>query len=80
MTTMKIIFILKRMDKMIRSQATGKPEEFASRLGVSERTMYNYLALLKGLGAPIQFSRVCDSYLYLEDCKLLMEYDKMLAG
>ena len=80
MTTMKIIFILRRMDQMIRLQSTGSPEAFAKRLGVSERSMYNYLNLLKRLGAPIRFSRNQNSYIYVENGKIRLEYEKQLAG
>ncbi len=73
---MEIITILKRMDQLIGRQSTGGPEDFASRLGVSERTMYNYLAVLRGLGAPIHFSRSCNSYLYFEKGRIRLEYDK----
>lgn len=76
---MKIIFIMRRMDQMIRLQSTGSPEVFASRLGVSERSMFNYLGLLKGLGAPIRFSRSSDSYIYFEDGRTRLEYEKQLA-
>lgn len=77
---MKIIFILKRMDQMIRFQSTGSPEVFASRLDVSERTMYNYLAILKTLGAPIRFSRNKNSYIYYEAGKIRLEYERQLTG
>ena len=80
MTTMKIIFILRRMDQMIRFQSTGSPEAFATHLSVSERSMYNYLAMLKRLGAPIRFSRSHDSYIYVEDGRIRLEYEKPLAG
>ncbi len=76
MSTRKIIEILRRMDQMIRMRRTGGPEEFASRLGVSERTMYNYLSLLKELGAPIRFSSWMDSYEYWEEGKVSLEYEK----
>lgn len=77
---MKIIFIMRRMDQMIRMQTTGSPEDFASRLGVSERTMYNYLELLKSLGAPVQFSRCSGSYIYAERGRIRLEYDKQIAS
>ena len=76
MSTRKIIEILRRMDQMIRMRSTGGPEDFASRLGVSERTMYNYLSLLKELGAPIRFSSWKDTYEYCEDGRINLEYEK----
>ena len=76
MSTMEIITILKRMDQMIGRRSTGGPENFARRLGVSERTMYNYLDVLKGLGATIHFSRCSNSYLYIEEGRLRLGYEK----
>ena len=76
MSTREIIEILRRMDQMIRMRSTGDPEDFASRLGVSERTMYNYLSLLKALGAPIRFSSGKESYEYYEDGRIGLEYEK----
>jgi predicted DNA-binding transcriptional regulator YafY len=76
MSTRKIIEILQRMDQMIRMQSTGGPEDFASRLGVSKRSLYYYLRLLKELGAPIRYSSWHDSYEYFEDGKFSLEYIK----
>jgi predicted DNA-binding transcriptional regulator YafY len=67
MSTAEYIRILKRMDRMIRSRSTGTPEDFARRLAISERTLYNYLSLMKELGAPIRYSRYSESYIYNED-------------
>lgn len=79
MSTRKIIEILRRMDQMIILRSTGSPEDFASRLGVSERTMYNYLSLLKELGAPIRYSSRKESYVYVEDGRIRLEYKKNIA-
>ena len=76
MSTKKILKILQRMDRMIRMRSTGNPEEFASRLGVSERSMYNYLTLLKELGAPLRYSNLNDSYIYLDEGRFSLEYEK----
>ncbi len=76
MSTIEIISILKRMDQMIGRHSTGRPEDFASRLGISERTMYNYLEVMKELGAPILFSRCNNSYLYFEEGRIKLEYEK----
>lgn len=74
MSTRKIIEVLRRMDQQIMMRSTGSPQVFASRIGVSERTLYNYLTLLKELGASIRFSSWRDSYEYLEEGRISLEY------
>jgi predicted DNA-binding transcriptional regulator YafY len=56
--------LLLRLDSFIRSKGTGSPPEFAQKMGVSERSLYEYLKVLKDLGAPIRFSRQERSYYY----------------
>lgn len=55
---------LKRMDTLIHTKSTGCPTCFARRLGVSPASLYRYLNDLKNLGAPIQYCKVRESYLY----------------
>jgi len=55
---------LNRIDFMIRLKATGNPALFAERIGVSETTLFEYLAFMKELGAPIRYERARKSYYY----------------
>ena len=55
---------LKRMDALIRVKSTGCPAHFAQRLGVSQASLYRYLNDLKNLGAPLQYCRERESYMY----------------
>jgi len=56
--------LLQRLDQFIRRKRTGSPPEFARKMGISERSLYEYLKVLKELGAPIRFSRQEHSYYY----------------
>ena len=56
--------LLLRLDLFIRQKGTGCPPEFARKMGISERSLYEYLKVLKDLGAPIRFSRHDHSYYY----------------
>jgi len=56
--------LLLRLDLFIRQKGTGSPPEFARKMGISERSLYEYLKVLKDLGAPIRFSRQDHSYYY----------------
>ena len=56
--------LLQQLDQFIRRKKTGSPPEFAQKMGISERSLYEYLKVLKELGAPIRFSRQEHSYYY----------------
>jgi hypothetical protein len=56
--------LLLRLDQFIRQKGTGSPPDFARKMGISERSLYEYLKVLKGFGAPIKFSRQGRSYYY----------------
>lgn len=55
---------LRTIDHLIRTKRTGTPERLAVRLGISERSLYDFLTLMKGLGAPIKYSKERESYFY----------------
>jgi predicted DNA-binding transcriptional regulator YafY len=55
---------LARIDYLIRHKATGSPSELAKRLGISERSVYEYLNLMKEFGAPIKFNNFRQTYYY----------------
>ena len=56
--------LLLQLDQYIRQKGTGCPPEFARKMGISERSLYEYLKVLKDLGAPIKWSRQDKSYYY----------------
>lgn len=58
---------IERMDLLIRTNATGNPKDFARRMGMSARSLFNYLNFMKiRLGAPIEYSNNMQSYFYTE--------------
>ena len=61
---------IERMDLMLRRIGTGKPQEFAQRIGIAESTLYKYLKLIKKMGVPINFCRSRISYKYEFPTKL----------
>lgn len=61
-----IIERLHRIDHLIRIKGTGTPNELADKIGLSERSIYEYIKLLKERGAPIIYSRSRRSYVYLK--------------
>ena len=55
-----------RLDYLIHLKATGKPADCAHKIGISERSLYDYLRILKEMGAPVKFSRDRRTYFYSE--------------
>ena len=62
-----IFYRLSRIDHFIRIKGTGTPGQLARRIGVGERTIYEYISMMKELGAPIKFCRDRQSYYYEGD-------------
>lgn len=58
---------LVRIDHLISCKSTGTPAEFAHKIGLSERSLYEYIKLLKKFGAPVVYSRARGSYQYSEE-------------
>ena len=58
---------LDHLNSLIRKKATGAPEQLAKKLNVSERTAFEYLEILRSLGADIKYSRDRRSYYYSAD-------------
>lgn len=56
-----------RLDHFIHYKSTGSPTDFAKKIGISERSLYDYLKILKEMGAPVRFSRGRRTYYYTED-------------
>ena len=66
----KAIDLLERfqlMTKLIVEEKTGKPEEFARRLGISRSTMYEMLEELRFHDADIRFSRSKNSFVFINE-------------
>ena len=63
-----------RIHKLLLMERTGKPKELAIRLGVSERSIYNYIAYMKKeLNAPIAYEPIKESYYYVNKCEFNLE-------
>ena len=66
--------LLLRLDQLIRQKGTGSPPVFARKMGISERSLYEYLKVLKDLGAPIKWSRLEQSYYYSVQGKFFISF------
>ena len=70
MCTLKYIERLERIDQFLRQQRTGTAYEFAERLGISRRQLFNLLDELKDLGLPVIYSRSARTFMYEYNCRL----------
>lgn len=65
---------LERIDHLIRIKGTGTPADLATRIGVSERSIFEYLNLMKDLGAPIKYCQYRQSYYYDEEGSFVVSF------
>ncbi len=65
------IRIIIKIHELIEVERTGSPKNFAGKISVSERTIYNYLEFMKTeLQAPIIYNSFKQSYCYYRECEL----------
>ena len=65
------IRIIIKIHELIEVELTGSPKDFAKKINVSERTIYNYLEFMKAeLQAPIVYNGSKKSYCYDGECRL----------
>jgi len=72
------LYRLRKMDALIKRRSTGTPREFAKRLSLSESALYEYITILKQLGAPVKYCRKRRSYYYSEIGSFHFEFRKQL--
>ena len=70
---------LQSLDHLIKIKGTGSPKELARRLNISERSIYDYIELLRTLGAPIRYSKIRRSYYYEDDGSLNLKFLKKVS-
>jgi len=72
MKTLKQLERLQKAHKLILQENTGTPNEFANKLGICRRQLYNILEYLKENDAPLQYSRKINTYYYSYNFDLLV--------
>ena len=65
MKHLKYIDRYERMQNLIFSEKTGSAVEFATRIGLSRRMLFNYLDDLRDMGLIIEYCRKRKTYYYL---------------
>ncbi len=61
---------IRRMDQLIRLCNTGNATEFAMKLGVSRKHVYNLMDSLRELGVEIKYNRQKQSFVYAKNYKI----------
>ena len=69
-----LLIRLMRLDYLIRLKATGNPAKLGSKMGISERSVFDYLRLMKEMGAAISYSRNHCSYFYRDGARLFVGF------
>lgn len=64
MDLIRRIEILERIHILILRKRTGRPYQLAQKIGVSERTLFNYIDMMKSMNAPIEYCKIKERYFY----------------
>jgi biotin operon repressor len=80
MSAIKYINKILRINTLVKLRATGSPRELADKLGMSERSVYEYISNMKELGAPIAFSYSHNSYIYYKEGDLVIGFSHDLLS
>lgn len=80
MRFIKQIERLQLLNKLVKEQRTGCPEELAKRLGVSRAKLYLMLEELRDYGVKIVFSKKVNSFKYTNCIGLNLNYSFKVLG
>jgi len=67
--------LLRKIDRSIKREATGTPEVFASKLGISQATLFRYLHFIRKQGAPLDYSSCKRTYFYKEKGSIKISFE-----
>jgi predicted DNA-binding transcriptional regulator YafY len=62
-----------RIHQLIQREATGTPGEFAKRLDIRRRQLYNILVEFKDYGAHIRYNRTKQTFYYANDFEVIIK-------
>lgn len=68
-----------RIDSLISKKATGTPEEFAQKMNISVSMLYEYLAILRDLGAPICYDKERRTYFYSMNGQFKIKFELFIT-
>jgi len=53
-----------KMNKLIKAECTGNPDEFSNKLGISRRQLYSDIEYFKDMGIEVNHSRIRRTFYY----------------
>ena len=65
---------IETLDRLITIKGTGTPQQLANRLDISESSLYQYLAFMKRMGAPIAYCKYRCSYYYTDNGNFTIKF------
>ncbi len=66
--------------KLIKHERTGTPEEFASRLHIGKRRLYEHLDDIRDMGVQIDYSKQRSTYYFSNGNELELSYSFKLIS
>lgn len=80
MSLLKYVDRLKLLDHFIKNRSTGDAKSFAKKVGISTSQIKAELRQMRQMGADIKYSRHFKSYVYQNDCRLIIFFDNERNG
>jgi transcriptional antiterminator len=74
MNFIKQIERIRTIHKLISTEKTGTPDDFAKKLHLSRRQLYNELEIIKSLDASVRYCKKKQSFYYGEPFDLELKY------
>jgi hypothetical protein len=68
------LFLLQRIDSLIRTRATGSPKALCERLEISECSVYRMIERLRDMGLPVAYDKKRQTYFYEKSVKWNVEF------
>lgn len=80
MNTIKTLERLQYIHTLIEKECTGSPCELASRLNISERSIYNHIDYLRDFNAIIAYDRGRKTYYYKNKFSLELNISFLISS
>lgn len=74
MNFIKQIERLQMLNKLIKEERTGTPDELANRLGISRRNLYDMIETLKCWGVDIRYERKSATFRFEDDDRIEVSF------
>lgn len=66
---------IEHLDSLIGKECTGTADEFAQKLGISERTLQNHIQQLRGMGIDVIYDHYRRTYKYTQRGRIFFGFE-----